>query len=347
MSTQLTEHTIRGVPTVMLENDALRVSVLVGKGTDIYEFVHKPSGTNCLWQPKTGVRPSPYVADAPGDVASFMDLYEGGWQEIFPNGGDACTYKGAHLGFHGEACKILWDWQIEGDTLSCEVRLMSMPFYLQKRLWLDGATLHVWERVTNEGAEPLEFMWGHHPAFAAPFLSLDNNRLYVHATTVETHGADIGGKHQFLPLGVKCPFPLVPTQTSRPIDLRRLFRGDGRNADLCYLGGLHDSWYAVVNEDTKLGFALRWDKETFPYLWLWQECQGTRGYPWWGRYHVVGIEPHSSIPGSGLLKAIERGTAKSLDAGASIETELIATAFVATGAVQDVDANGAVRMRHP
>src|SRR5437773_10831950 len=47
-----------------------------------------------------------------------------------------------------------------------------MPFYLEKSVSLrtQESTLRFHEVVVNEGKTPLQFMWGHHPAFGPPFL---------------------------------------------------------------------------------------------------------------------------------------------------------------------------------
>ena len=64
-------------------------------------------------------------------------------------------------------------------------------------------------------------------------------------------------------------------------------------------------------------------------LVAWQEFCGTPHYPWWGRGYVVGIEPHSSIPGLGLQKAIERGTQLTLPASGSLSSRLSASLVMA------------------
>ncbi|MCI0418394.1 MAG: DUF4432 domain-containing protein, partial [Acidobacteria bacterium] len=102
---------INGVPGFSLENQQLRVVVLTGKGTDILEFRHKPSGIDVLFKTPWGLKnPQTYVHDTPAAAAPFMDFYPGGWQELFPNAGNNCVYRGAELGFHGEICKVPWEF---------------------------------------------------------------------------------------------------------------------------------------------------------------------------------------------------------------------------------------------
>ena len=54
------EYTRRGIDTVVLENEALRVEVLAGKGADITELVDKRTNVNVLFE-------APHEWHAPGD----------------------------------------------------------------------------------------------------------------------------------------------------------------------------------------------------------------------------------------------------------------------------------------
>ncbi|MCE5329171.1 hypothetical protein LLG07_02410 [bacterium] len=55
-------------------------------------------------------------------TGAFLDEYEGGWQELLPNINDPTNYKGSSLGFHGEACFRIWDYQVITDTVE-EVKI--------------------------------------------------------------------------------------------------------------------------------------------------------------------------------------------------------------------------------
>ncbi|MEW5976234.1 MAG: DUF4432 family protein [Acidobacteriota bacterium] len=340
--------TVNGIPSLCLENGHLRVVVLTGKGTDILEFCDKASGVDVLFKTPWGVKnPQNYVHDTPEALASFMDFYPGGWQELFPNAGSTCVYRGAELGFHGEICKVPWECEIlENDArqvaVKCRVRTVRTPFLVEKTLRMKqgAAALEIEERITNEGAEPMEFMWGHHPAFGAPFLD-EHCRLYTPATRVETAHA-LPACQKLQPEKRFDSFPVIQNNDGQEFDVSRMWPASAGFSHLSYLVGLADAWYCLVNQKTHLGFALKWDLSTFPYLWLWQEFGGTRGYPWWGCGYCTGIEPHSSIPGLGLQKAIERGTQKRLAVGESITTRLCASLFRAEGEPRSVNDEGHV-----
>src|SRR5690606_20223398 len=104
---RLTEWIYRGLRTLTLENELLRVTFLVDKGTDIIEFLHKPTDTDFMWRSPLGVRnPATFVPTAARPDGAFLDYYEGGWQECLPTGGDEVPYAGTVFGVHGEVCLL-------------------------------------------------------------------------------------------------------------------------------------------------------------------------------------------------------------------------------------------------
>ena len=95
----------RGLRVMTLENESIKVAVLLDKGADIFEFIHKRSDTDFMWRSPLGVRPQAMNLNTiPSADGSFMDYYEGGWQEVFPNGGRPCVYKGCEMGQGRRTC---------------------------------------------------------------------------------------------------------------------------------------------------------------------------------------------------------------------------------------------------
>ena len=180
----MAEYEYRGYSIVAMENQFLRVVIAAGKGTDILEFQYKPLDVDFMWRSYNGLPPysSPTISNPSG---SFLDFYAGGWQEMLPNAGMNCVYKGASLGVHGEVCLLPWSYRIDRDSpeavsVTFSVRTVRTPFYLEKTLTLNhhSPVLFIEERLLNEGDEPMDVMWGHHPAFGWPFVD-DGCRLFL------------------------------------------------------------------------------------------------------------------------------------------------------------------------
>ena len=77
----------RGNKVAIIENEKIRVMVLVDKGADIYSFVHKSSDTDYMWRSVWGVRDTRKFLSTTGDN-SWGDTYEGGWQTCAPTAGN-------------------------------------------------------------------------------------------------------------------------------------------------------------------------------------------------------------------------------------------------------------------
>ena len=78
---------VAGYGALVLENSALRVTLLVDRGADVVEFLHKPTDTDFCTFSKRGLRGPAESAGRP-----FMDIYYGGWQEVFPSGGGGLRF---------------------------------------------------------------------------------------------------------------------------------------------------------------------------------------------------------------------------------------------------------------
>ena len=349
-SCRFTEHTLdHGMRAVTLENDILSVTLLPEKGADIYSLVYKPREMDVLWKAPWGLKRPGTGFHTAGENTEviWMDHYTGGWQEIFPNGGDECTYKGGLLCFHGEVSTLPWDYTVttsSSDKLSVEfcVRLYRSPFSVRRTVTVERglAAVLLSEKITNEAEEEMHFMWGHHPAYGAPFLSEDC-RIQVPAKTFKAHDVEIAPTGRFAG-GTEGDWPLVKGKDGSEIDLSVMPDTDIRTAELGYLCDLDDGWYAITNQAHDFGIGLAWPEEIFSYLWFWKELKGSFGYPWYGNAYVMALEPFTSIPGSGLVNAIEKGTARLLNAGESIEADLAAVFFEGTGEIQSISRDGTV-----
>ncbi len=310
------ESSVQGMRTIVLENRRLRITVLVEKGTDIIEFLYKPTDVDLIWLTAGGVRdPRSYLSTSPDPLATFTDYYPGGWQEVFPSGGAPSTYSGATFGQHGEVSNLPWHYSIVDDSersvaVTFTVRAQKTPFLIEKtlRLTADDPVLSIDERVTNESDIPLHAMWGHHLAFGHPFLAPGDTVELSDGLEVIPHPEATG------PTGRRVrdeegSWPVLAAPDGAPVDLHMLPE-PGTASELVYLTGFGDEGrYAVHSARHDLVFSLRWDANVLPYCWFWQEFGAITGYPWYGRHYNIGLEPFSSYPTNGLADAVANGTA--------------------------------------
>jgi len=325
------DYTYRGMRVAFLENEVIRVGVLLDKGADIFEFTYKPADLDFMWQSPIEMR-KPFVATSALPEGAFHDYFYGGWQEVLPSAGWASEpYLGTFQGLHGEVSLLPFEAFIQEDqpdlvSLKTRVRTYRSPLTLERTMTVKKnlAALFIHERLVNESESEFAVMWGHHPALGAPFLD-ENCVVATPAKKVEVLA--------FHPNGLWKPggdydFPMVPNQRSgEKQDIRRVLPRETRSVDVVFFKELSEGWYNITNQKTGLGFGMAWDVSLFKYLWMWQVYGGHNDYPWYGRTYNCALEPFTSYPPAGIQNAIKNGSALILKPAEVIETDLVAVAF--------------------
>jgi len=340
---RINQFTHRSLTHLCMENEGLRVTILVDKGADIVEFLHKPSDTDFLWRAPGGIRePGKSVPTCASSLGGNLDVYEGGWHECLPGGGPAII-AGAEMGLHGEAALLPWEWRIEQDDDSCasvalSCRLVRMPLRLEKRITLIAgrAVLDIEETLVNESNVDFELLWGHHPTFGAPFLD-EHCRIDAPAKGFRAQPG-FSAPLMFVDEGSAGSWPRAQGRDGQFVDLSRpAARGSGIAGLLCL--EVDEGWYAITNTVTKVGFGLRWDARLFPFLYYWHVFNGIPDYPWFGTAYVVGLEPWTSFP-MNHDGAVSSGTALRLGGRQRISTTFKAIAFSGRESVSRITPEG-------
>ncbi len=323
-----------GLQMIVMENSLLKVIIFPEKGGEIYSIQYKQLDLDPLLHYRALQTPTVYPPTIPLSDGSFSDVYDGGWQVMFPTAGGAGFAMGTGFGRHGEAALLPWHWRIVDDqpervSVRLFVTMMRSPFVLERTISLEEgkAQLSFVESVTNQGGERQAFVWGHHPAFGAPFLD-GSCVLDVPADFVETspHESDAAR----VPAGIKERWSLISGKTGDEIDLRLIPDNGLHTTDMLFLTGLKEGWYALTNRRLGLGFALTWEIDIFPVLWVWQELGGSRGSPWHFNTYALGLEPCTSYSigqDAGLDGYIQTGQAKWLEPGETLSTRLRAVLY--------------------
>ena len=336
----------RGLKTAILENELLRVVVLVDKGADIYQFVHKPTDVDFMWRAPMGVRdPSKFMGTTSSPEFPWMDVYEGGWQTVLPSGGAQCRYRGADLGDHAEVNTMPWDCAIVEDSpdlvsLRCWVRTSRTPFFFEKTLSLESgsAVLSIDETLTNEGEEPVHCVWGQHVAIGPPFLGGD---CVIDLPGGRIFNAD-GGPDSRLRASYEGDWPWSEGRDGGRVDLSRVPPPDGgRASDVTYVTDMPEGWYAITNRRMGVGFGLAFPAEHFRYLWYWQSFRGL-GYPWYGKAYNLGLEPFTSYSNDGVSDAADNGSALLVQPGQTVSASLKAVAYTGTDRVRRIAPDGSI-----
>ncbi len=349
------DYSYKGMRIAVLENEFLRVSILIDKGTDIFEFLYKPKDIDFMWLSPWGLNsPAKFVPSVASREGNFMDFYEGGWQEIIPNFGFGGKFFGEiEEGLHGEVCLIPWDCQVMEDSPSevsarFSVRSYRTPFYLEKILTLkkDDPKLYIHEKLKNEGYVDINLMWTHHPAFGGAFLD-ESIVIDVPKNDIELILKKRNNSEYFeIPDKTINKWPVFPGYVGHLTDFSKspMILNDKKTlTDEICIGNLTDGWYAVTNLERKTGFGMRWDKNVFPYIWLWRMYGKNSSHsPWYGRAECMALELCSSFSPLGLTDAIKNGTALTLAPMQEIQTSFMAIGFEKDSRVSKINSEGGV-----
>ena len=326
--------TYKGMRTIWMENDFLKIGILADRGSDIFEFRYKPLDLDFMLRLSKGiVNPAKVFSQMRNTLNQFEDYYYGGWQEILPNT-PAFVYRGASLGQHGEVSLTPWKYSIleSGDervSVKLWTRPLRIPIRIEKTLTLysDKTKLFIEENLINESKTKLDIMWGHHIAFGLPFLK-DGAKIETNAKKMISE-LTMPDHRRFKP-GIEFDWPkckningtddnasIIPSEATAPY------------SDLTYLYNFGDiGTYSIINEKVNIGFKVDWDSSVFKYLWYWQERYATQDAPWWGNAYAVALEPWTSMYKTDPEQAIKNGDRLSLKQGETVKTNLSASVVV-------------------
>ncbi|MGN6502800.1 MAG: DUF4432 family protein [Pseudolysinimonas sp.] len=309
---------------ITLQSPALSVEIDDERGAAVLA-VRDATGRNALahydWE-------TPIPADRGlsygNDDLDFHAGYRGGWQETFPNAGLPALVDGVPHPFHGEAATSRWSVE-QSESRRCVLTVPARsPLLLRRTMTIDPErpVLRIEGEVTNQGRHPIDFVWGHHPAFPATAGARIDYPVgaRVRPDVERTAGTALDA----------VPWPRVAGESGGEVDLSVI--PDEPVHRLAYLDGLDAGWAAIRQPGDGVSVALAWDREAFPYSWLWV-MRDDSGFPFYGRARMVAIEAQTAWPYDGLSGARRRNMAHRLPPGASMTSWYTMTLFTAGDAV--------------
>jgi hypothetical protein len=319
---------------IVLESDRLRIAVDPMVGGTIRSIEHLELGVSVLGTVPWKAESTPLDPAAVKDPATWLTRYAGGWTILFPNAGDACTFRGVFHGFHGEGSIASWDMRSAADRFILRRRFAAAAVELEREITLDGDLLILRETARATGAEPVPVMWGHNAAFGADLLE----------GPVEIHSSgrgfmsdeDFDAPANPLRPGGKGRWPMVPGKTRTAVDLSR--PREPLSAMTCLQEFPGGAWLTIRRLDNSLGIALSWNEAVFPYAWLWFELAGLQEQPWRGETRLISVGPNTTWPAHGLAEAEARGAPLLvLEPGKDVTATIRLQVFKPSGAVRGVD----------
>ncbi len=328
MSARVTEGwSVHDSPALILENAALRVTVLAELGGHVLELIDKAADRDLLWvNPRTRPRRAPYGAH-------FDDWWSGGWDEIFPTG-DRAKLHGEELPYMGELWSVPWTAEagaVDDRAWVAAAGLATMaPARLERTLELrdDEPVLRAHYRLTNLDVRPLPFLWGIHPSFAitpAHRIDAPAREMRVGVSSGPAMGV----------VGTTYSWPAQPDQTASGglRDVRRVLPASAAVFGGHWATDLAAGWLALTDTSARRGIAIAFPVDVFPHAWLWQVYGGWRGH------HHLCLEPWTGYPMQ-LEEAQAAGRERVLQPGESLEADVAFVLFSGLDAVAAVEQRG-------
>jgi hypothetical protein len=303
----LTEQTFHGRPAWVLENGAIRISVLKGGG-------HIAEVRQITGESRRDVNPmriphyptiDPHTYDDERDNSRYGDdphrwLSSGymGHLLCFPWYGPPSSAEeiAAGLGNHGEAPIVAWR-KIGGGsdagvvTLRCTAELPKTHYRVERTLTM--RSMVPWVRIEESVENLLPFdrpmQWMQHATFGPPFVEPGKSLLRISAIRGHRNGE--------LPAGESPSERLMPvvapggSYTALLMDRSRDYQ-----------------FFALSNPDYPVTIGYLFRTSDHPWAADWQENQRATHKPWDGKVIARGIEFGPSPYAEGLRKAVDRGS---------------------------------------
>lgn len=259
------EVVFHGCRSLIIENSAMRMMILLDKGMNIVSYVLKQTDTEFIWTNPMGLSCIEKNRLSKMDKYSESDNYVGGFFEIMPNVGGSCKFESMHFCDNSETAYLPWDYQVVEDTEEKMVfqfctKLSKYPFYIKKTMTIKDGTPEVEfeESVKNLGSIPLKYQWALHPNIGGTFLS--------GRCVIET-----------------------PFSDSMPVPCEGAMKQSLRIYDCA-----GDGVACVRDTVSKTGFALSWDVSVFSHCGIWINSGYSNGHHRHGGAYVVSVLPINS-----------------------------------------------------
>jgi hypothetical protein len=264
-----------------------------------------PTQNVLAWYEWGDIQPLPLEYVEGESEKHWLSRYKGGWQFLTPNAGPECVHNGQRHSCHGESSYLPWTVaKRSNESLIMELHLFE-SLYLKRSFSLHKSKpiFHCETEIKNNSLTPQEVVMVEHIAFQGSSMiqvSAPKKSMWIFCKDYEE---DDLGTMFWDESGIDRP------------DLR--YPIEGKFERMTYLDDGNEGWISIYDQTRKVGARLKWERESFPYLWYWQERFSPR-FPFYGRGEITALEPASCYPGEALIGASKFGRTTVILPGAEI-----------------------------
>jgi len=306
-------HQYRGRRAAVVENDALRVTVLE-EGGHIAEIFDKRSGVNPLWTPPwTSIEPSTYSPSRHAEYGDGTDaillagiMGHNLCLDIF--GGPSDAEAAAGLTPHGEASVVRYELSVAGTTMTTAADLPRAGLRVAREIALKDRAVKIRESVENLTACDRPIGWTQHVTLGPPFLEKGRTEFRASATRSKVFEQPFGVADD-LASGARFDWPHAPRADGGVTDLRRFTDARASSAYTAHLMDTSDerAFFVAFSPALRFAFGYVWKRKDFPWLGIWQENYSRTHRPWNGAALACGMEFGVSPMPETRREMIDRG----------------------------------------
>jgi hypothetical protein len=286
----------RGRRAAVLENDALRLTVLE-EGGHIAEIFDRRAGVNPLWTPPwPSIEPSMYdpathPAFGGGPDAQLLAGIMGHSLCLDTFGAPSPEELAAGIPVHGEASVARYEIRESDGCLVAAARLPRAGLLFERRIELHGSAIHIKEAVENQSSTDRPIAWTQHVTLGPHFLERGTTQFRVSATRSKVFEGRFGDADYLVP-AAEFEWPRAPRAGGGSADLQ-VFNGSARSG--AYTAHLMDpraefASFIAFAPSFRLAFGYIWNQADFPWLGIWEENHSRPNPPWSGRCLARGME---------------------------------------------------------
>jgi hypothetical protein len=290
--------TYRNRKSVQIENDTLRLTVLV-EGGIVAEIFHKPTGVNPLWTPPwPSLEPSSYdPAKHPGYGADAESKLLAGimghhlCMDIF--GGPSEAEAAAGMTVHGEASVVPYEIEVNQGVLKQHATLPQAQLRFSRQIsFVDPTTVEFVEEVENLTALDRPIAWTQHVTLGDPFIEPGVTEFRISATKSKVFESDFTDGKGYMKIGAEFDWPNVPHLKGGTVDMQTYPPLPVSGAFSTHLmdPARDQAFFLAWSPKSKVLIGYVWERSDFPWLGIWEENRCRTNPPWNGKAVTRGME---------------------------------------------------------
>ena len=214
----------------------------------------------------------------------------------------------AGLTAHGEGSIVVYELNVDANTLSAHAAFPLASLKFERRLELRNSSIDVTETVTNLTACDRPIGWTQHVTLGPPFLQHVSTEFRVSATRSRVFESRFGSA-DYLVADADFDWPYAPRIDGGVADLRQFSDARSSSAYTCHLmdRSRDDAFFVAYSPDARLAFGYVWRRRDFPWLGIWEENRSRTASPWNGNEVTRGMEFGASPFPETRRQMIDRG----------------------------------------